>query len=289
MKHSQVFSDLLERPAPDRIDLVESCVAALGWRSTGPFEIVDCHPLVTPFAVDVAGAVGLLHWPTPQPGIATPVVRNRGQRLELLAPDLPSWLRQQLARLDHRGELPDELLEQSNGLVLPGEIARAGLEPDVWAVLKGGGNLRVYRGLSDRHIASGDATSALVTAERATDRYPGWGEPHAWRFRIHSAAGDTMQARDAATAALGLPIWTLLSAFAPLAAAIGWEAPHDGATYRRLSRDSERLPADRAAYLMDSVAVDGGSWADVRQPLAELYTEAELTPVARLVLGGSDR
>lgn len=125
--------------------------------------------------------------------------------------------------------------------------------------------------------------AALVSAERAAGRFPGWGEPHAWRYDLLVQSGALQEASDAATAAMGLPIWTLREAFETLASAIGWSAPIDSAPYRRLAADSERPPADRAAHLMDAIAVERGQWAPITTELASLYEEAGLKAYAAFV------
>ncbi len=105
-------------------------------------------------------------------------------------------------------------------------------------VLKVGPFHEHYQTLSQRHHARGDITAALIALERGADRHPRWGcgyhtqsmmfVPHmhnhlAITTRLPNAAkwlthppdvryrtlGRSAEARDAMTAALSMPMWTL--------------------------------------------------------------------------------
>lgn len=283
MSAIRIFEEVLGRAAPAHLDLLERCLGMAGAVPCPPDEAT--LPLMTPLAHDATGRIGLLHWPTPEPSDPVPVVRQRGWHLELLAPSVRGWLRHHLARLEALGTLEPDLAAAAQEVYDTGERATTGLPWDAWVLLKGEGSLEAYDALRARHVARGDTTAALIAAERAAARFPGWAEPHRWRHGLLTGRGEREEARDAAVAALALPTWTLSGDFVTLARAIGWQDPVDGAPYGRLAADPARLPADRAAHLLDQVTVDRLSWPTHRPALAALYDEADLPGVARLVRG----
>jgi hypothetical protein len=282
MKIAHVFTELLNRSEPQGLSAVPTAVAALGLEPMPTDH--DRMPLLTPLGMDEAGLVALLHWPTPQPGVSVPVVRQRGRRLELLAESVADWVRQVAAHIDTAGDLPDPFREALTGLYDVGSVAVTGLPLDAWVVLKAGGSPAAYARMVARHLSRGDLTSAAIAAERAADRFAGWAEPHVWRHRIHLQAGQPLLARDAATAAMGLPVWTLRGPFDEVAAAIGWQPPYDGSAYLRRAAADDVPPADRAAYLMDAAAVDDTPWSATADDVASSYREAGLDGVAELAV-----
>jgi hypothetical protein len=283
--HHAVFAQLLGREIPPWLEVALMNLQALGVEATEPLSLEDRFPLFTSLGTDEVGQIGLLHWPTPQPGVGVPVVRVRGQRLELVAPTVQSWLLHRVATIDVEGELSDALREAVAPMYEVGEVACTGLPLVAWVVLKGGGAPWAYRSLLERHLAKGDLGAAKVTADRASERAPGWAEFHTWRMRALGRGGDALQARDAAVGAMGLPVWTHLSDFASIAKQAGWNEPIDATPYRRLSVDVERPPADRAAHLMDVAVIDGVGWDNIRAELSNHYRDAGLDGVARLVAG----
>ena len=79
------------------------------------------------------------------------------------------------------------------------------------------------------------------------------------------------------------PLWTLGEAVQRATELAGWDKPPSGAPFRELVADSSKLPADRAAHLLDAVCVEGGAWDAARPELGALYREAGLDVVAAFV------
>lgn len=280
-----VFADILERPAPVGLDPIRRALVADGKKLVPPVP-AGGMPLVTPLAKDGSTSIGLLHWPTPVPGIEVPVVRDHGASLELLAGSIRDWVRGRMARWESEGRLDQEAAEAidpDEECYSPGELAMSGLPLPAFAVLHGGGPPWAYEFLRRRHVDKGDLLAGGITADRLCDRFPGWGEFHARRYAMLRDRRAHQEAKDAATAAMSLPMWTLRAGFPELAAAIGWTAPFDGSPYRRQAADEERPPLDRAAYAMDAVAVEGRPWPSITDELVDRFTEGGLLGVARLV------
>lgn len=271
------LEDVTGRPVPAGAE-----AAAVMLRGPGPVgDETDRHPLLCALADTAEGRIALLVWPGATDEEPLPVVRDDGHRLALLAPSLRDWVRQRAAALDRQGQLDDTLADAVAPHYRRGEAGAA--DPTAWIVLQGGGSMAAYEALSERQLARGDVTAALVGIERAIARFPGWAEPHARRWRLLSDAGRDELARDAATAALGLPLWTLQSDWTALAAAIGWKAPFDAAPWRRRLDADGVPPLDRAAHLLDATAVAGDAWASIRARVASLYAEGGADKLSRWI------
>lgn len=210
-------------------------------------------------------------------------MRSRGARLELLAGSVADFGRHVLARLEAGGRLEGDVEAAGASLYEPGDRAQTGLELLPWVILKAGGAPWAYAAARDGHLRRGDAASALIAAERACERFAGWAELHAWRMRLLQAAGRDEEAREAATAALALPVWTLMGPFEEVAVTAGWRPPISAAPFHARADADAVAPADWAAYLMDATALEGRPWHEVRARLADWYEGAGLAGIATLV------
>jgi hypothetical protein len=257
---------------------------ALGAEPVGPFSSSEAHPLFTALWRDQEGPVGLLHWPTPDELASAPVVRPAGPRLEAVAQSLRDATRQGLAALEQRGvAVQQRWPDLPSWLWTPGERVSSPLPDDAWILSRAGGTPSAFRGLLARHLGRGDTTAALVVTELWGERFAGWGAPHAARAQLLSELGRHDAARDAAIHALGLPLWTLDEPFEPVAIRAGWKAPIDAQPYARLAADPAKLPADRAAWLLDWASATGTPWSKVLGQLRMLYGEAGLTRTSSML------
>jgi len=273
---------------PRGVDALEGLARRLpGWSVAD----VDptLHPLLVPMVDDGEGVVGLLMWPTAPEGWPVPVVRSHGRWLELVAGCVEDFVRHTLMGAELQGKLDDALEVAGGGLYSGGERAMTGLDPVPWVILKAGGAPWAYARRIAAHRERGDGLSVLVAAERVCERFPGWAELHRWRWTALRALGREEEAREAATAAMALPMWTLEEEFEALALAIGWVPPIDAAPFHRRAADPATLPADRAAWWMDWASISGAPWSEVRPQVAGSYAEAGLSNAAVLVSGAAAR
>lgn len=280
------FTEVLGRSAPPWLSELRAFLAATGAEVFDGTPRADDHPLFMPLADDGGTRLGLLVWPTPDAQAGVPVVAQRGRRLELVAGSAHELLLQRAASLDRDGRLDDAPERAAGGAYTVGTLAMTGLDLRTWTILRAGGSMEAYGSLIDRHLKRSDPVAALVAADRAVERAAGWAEPHVWRWRILSAIGRNEEARDAAVAALGLPVWTMRGDFAEVARAAGWVDPIDAGPFERLANDPNRPPADRAAWWMDHGAVDvqdPSAWSAYRSRIAPLYVDAGLAPIGAWV------
>merc|ERR1711871_814221 len=66
-----------------------------------------------------------------------------------------------------------------------------------------------YERLAENFLEMKDTISALVTCERAVSLFYGWGPPVTFHANMLVTVGRETEAKDAARAALGMPLWTV--------------------------------------------------------------------------------
>lgn len=289
MRHADALRAVGLEP-PSRLEALLMYLAGGNPEIVDPSERRGVHPLLVPLARDDQGHVlAFLRWPTPPPNAPLPIVRQEGAQLRLLANSTDELLRRELATRDATpGEAPGALLEAANQagtLYEPGELLRSGLPLKAFLLVKVGVTPEFFEELALAHLERGDEQAALITADRGCMGAPGWARPHAFRAQLLEQLGRIEEARDSARMALLEPVWTLGRPFEPVARLAGWRDPITSVSYRRLATDPDKPILDRAAHLMDAVAVEGGAWDDVRLQLAAMYAEAGLDEMARFVAG----
>jgi hypothetical protein len=267
---------------PARLDALLLHLAGGSLPIVSPEEGAGLHPLVVPLAREGDEAIGLLVRPGDH---ALPVVRARGHQLALIARSTDEWLRRELAHRDVAGE-GGGLLAAANRvetLYTPGEVALSRLPLNAWLLLKCGVNHAFFEELAELHLEKGDEAAALITAERSCGLVEGWARPHAFLALLLARLGKLEMARDAARSALLEPAWSLGTAFAPVARLAGWHDPITSRSYRWFCDDPAIPPLDRAARLLEAVAVEEGEWDAIRPTLALWYDAGGAPVMTRLV------
>jgi hypothetical protein len=291
VNHADFLHDLAGVRPPPRLNAWLVSLAGAGCTVVEPGAADNVHPLVVPAAREPDGSlIGLLCWPTAPESLPLPVVRQRpgdlGWTLELVAESVDQALHRELALRDAMGEdEPVALLEavhRDGPLYSWGAVRQAGMNLAVYRLTQIGESHHFFEELVERHLDRGAGLAAMVTADRAARVAPGWARPMAFRALLLARLGEMDQARDSAAAALADPVWTLGHPFESVARLAGWGAISSD-PFRRLADDTSKPIADRAAHLMDAVAVEGGHWDDARDDLARLYRDAGLVRTASLI------
>lgn len=287
MNLESFFREVAGLQPPSRLIALRLLLAGADHDLLDPRETAGIFPLLIPLARDDQGHIlGFLRWPTPPEGLEPPLVRQAGATLGLVARSLDEWLHSELAQRDAAGEDLGGLLGAANRpgpLYAPGELAASRLPLPAYLLMRAGVSFGFFEELMAAHREKGDVEAALVTADRALRYAPGWARPHAVRARLYAELGRREEAAEAARAALLEPVWTLGEPVEATALLAGWQAPVSSVAWRRLAEDARKLPADRAAHLLDAVSAEGGDWDAARPALAALYREAGLEAVARMV------
>lgn len=275
----------------------------------------NIHPLVIPLGVRPGAGgevVGLLRWPTPSPGVPLPVVTTgstggaAAAQLVHAAVSPAQYVHRVTAVADDAGagQAARALIAATAdsgahgfppaAVYTEGAVGELGMGIERYCLLKVGPFMDLYRGLAAFHAAKGDASSALVTCERAAAAFVGWGAMHVYHSGVLAGMRRPLEARDAARAALQLPLWTLGPVpLAPATAGRGFDAAAGAAggaaaaggpiaavavaagytgvdslrrIYERMAGDERleeiaegkevaQVALDRAAYAMDAAAI----------------------------------
>lgn len=262
------------------------------------------HPLLIPLTThtenDVVFHTGFLRWPTAPKSMQLPLVQMRSDdsSLSLLAKSAGMYVKRELAEMDFAGRADEikMLGDVVNGMYEIGDADRSGLGIERYILVKIGGFMDLYEGLARGHLAKGDVQSALVTCEMLAGRFVGWGKGHVFHAGMLKEIGRDLEARDAARCALMMPMWTLgMGGMERMRVLAGYQEKESlTKIYQGLASDKrekevqegkkkEQVALDRAAFLMDLCAVQGGEWETVRMELADLYEEGGMHDFATFV------
>ncbi|MFM2161138.1 MAG: hypothetical protein RLZZ383_650 [Pseudomonadota bacterium] len=267
-----------DRILPDHVDALAARLRPLAADAS-------THPLVTLLGETANGErLGLLWWPTPDDAACVPVVSGCGPRLRWWSASPASALHRWLASEDAAGRWHDGDAEDAARVgYRRGAAAAVGLDRYLALAKLDPWDASLARAL--RHIARGDALAARVAGDRDAARAPEWGAALRTRWAVAVRLGDGDVAREAATAMMGLPLWTFEEDWASIARWSGWREPIDAAPYRRLAMDPTRPAADRAAWWLDVAAAEDAFPSDIRDVLRTCYLEAGLQGFAAFVGG----
>jgi hypothetical protein len=289
MDHARFLADVAGVRPPRRLDALLAHLAGGAAPIASPDDRGRVHPLVIPLTRDGDDVTGLLRWPTPPDGFELPLVRAQGVQLLLLARSTDEYLKRELAFRERAGERTGGLWDAVNRdevLLAPGEVRASKLPFNAWLLLHGGVTHGFFEELVAVHLDRGDPQAARITAERSTRVADGWARPYAFLAELYAKLGDPRElVRDAARAALTEPLWTLGSAFGPIARLAGWTDPITSEPFRALAAREDLPILDRAARELDVVAIDGdpAGWDAIRGVLADRYAAAGLDRISRFV------
>lgn len=276
------------------------------------------HPLCFPLATMGEGSeehvIGLLRWPRAKLSTELPVIKcnSRGQ-ITVLAQTAAHYASRLAAELDFSDSplAPEALILANTGWpyekqLESGSVKNFGRGLDRYLILRVAPFPDTYQALAQGHLERGDATSALITAEKVCEVFPEYGHLHLWQSSLLSMQpGYGEEARDAARCALEKPFWTLgISSRAQFESLLEVAEIKGGldafaAEYAQKSQEAKATKSDdqftdNASRAMDEAVLaaarrDGPvNWASVRPELAEAYDRAALEDVGRLVRGSSE-
>ena len=261
-----------------------------------------------------------IRWPTQKEDMDLQLVRTTDVGITLVSMGTDQYCHRLVAEMDFYGEKESskaiELLNAEGKLYNSGDyvpVLKSGkfnaitdddlrLVLDRFLLTKVGAFPDCFERISTSFLKAGADVSALVTCERAVSIFYGWGHPLNFHARLMAKIpGREAEARDAARAAFGMPVWTIastmedLDGLAKLAGFTG--APILGEMHKFRASDPRteevgeglspcQVTLDQAAHLMDAVAlgqVDGG-WEGVRNDLSVKYREGGYPEISAFIL-----
>ena len=316
--HSKFLKDIAKSETPKNMELLLRLMEISGEKILSPKDRKGMNPMLIPLTIgedEEKGKLCYMRWPTQREDMELQLVRtcNAGMVLESMSTDL--MCRRIVAEMDFYGKesatdavamLNEAGFEYSSGDYI--DYIKSGRFPtiteedlrlvlDRYLLTKVGPFPDCYERLADNFLEKKDTISALVTCERAVSLFYGWGHPVAFHADMLMMIGRETEAKDAARAALGMPLWTVgrnkagLERAATTAGFTGTEILGEMHAYRAAEERTEeikegldpaQLALDQAAHLMDACvmgAIEGG-WPALIPTIAEKYRSAGYDDVA---------
>lgn len=252
-----------------------------------------------------------------------PIVEAKlnGPGMKLLALNSEHLMRRIACEADDAGE-GDEVIHTYNeglgqgmlresGLDSPyeaGSVAKLGYGVEKYALLRVGPFPDLYESMAYQHSAKGDEASSLIAAETANGKFTGFGSTFAFYAKLLSTFPNREEeSKDAARVCLRLPIPSAgleEADLAEISRLAGFADEEDSTTeaiakmqvmYEKVRKHEqedeqasggktpEQVAIDEANYLLDTVALTGGKWDEIRPKLGVIYSSAGRTDMAKFV------
>lgn len=243
--------------------------------------------------------------------------------MKLLALNSELLMRRIAAEADHvGGDKGSEIVEIYNDGLGEGKLIDSGLDtlyesgsveklgygPEKYALLRIGPFPDLYENMTNQHMSRNDEASALIAAEAANGKFTGFGSTFAFYSQLLSTLPNREdESKDAARVCLRLPLPSVALTREDLANVsrnAGLAADDDGIDecmtkmqdmyekIRRYEQDqedsdsgktAEQIALDEANYLIDTAALTGRKWREIREELAEIYGDAGQDNMAEFV------
>jgi hypothetical protein len=166
----------------------------------------------------------------------------------------------------------------------------------------------IYETLALGHAKRGDESSSLIAAEAANGKISGFASPFLFYARLLASFPNRKEeTRDAARVCLRLPLPSIgltVDDFreAAILGQLAEESDSDEEVLAKIQRmyekireselddptstqgkTPEQIAFDEANYILDTVALTGGEWSEVRPKLAEIYKSVGRDDMAAFV------
>lgn len=316
-EHREFLSRIAKAQVPSRLDALLDLLPLLGLEVVSPFERKGLNPLLVPVAKnhEDGSLLCFLRWPTQKDGMDLQLVRTNDAGVSLVALSTDHFCHKHAVEMDLNGDAHAVqvacMVNQPSKLYNMGDIgqfvqsskfpsaspAERRLALDRYLLTKVGAFPDCYQRLADNFLASKNAISAMVTAERAVNVFYSWGQPMVYHSKLLLQLGRPNEARDGAKTALSLPKWTLAHSRAELEEVIKLAGFSDvkmlGDMHLYRSKDArtkdieegvskEQVLLDQAAHLMDAVTLGSfeGGWDAARPELAQRYRDGGYPDIA---------
>eukprot|EP00543_Licmophora_paradoxa_P007301 CAMPEP_0202446768 /NCGR_PEP_ID=MMETSP1360-20130828/5334_1 /ASSEMBLY_ACC=CAM_ASM_000848 /TAXON_ID=515479 /ORGANISM="Licmophora paradoxa, Strain CCMP2313" /LENGTH=378 /DNA_ID=CAMNT_0049063447 /DNA_START=62 /DNA_END=1198 /DNA_ORIENTATION=+ len=189
-----------------------------------------------------------------------------------------------------------------------GSVEKLGYGVDKFVLLRVGPFPDLYQTMALNHKERSDEASSLIAAEACNGKCVGFGSTFRFYARLlNSCSGRGDEARDAARMCLRMPLPSIgfedkdfkeTAVLAQLAEEndsteealaklqIMWEkirAKEEEDEQSKAGLSPEQAALEAGNYLLDTVALAGGSWKDIRPKLADIYASAGKDDMALFV------
>lgn len=308
-------------PAQENPELLASMLGRAKDDDGRDYLLANLHPYLLPIAQSRSTGNFICAYRNPRTNESDkgghlrpwPIVEAKlgGPGVQLLSLNSEHLMRRIICKVDFGGTAddPDHLVQLYNerlgrGLLYdttldtpyqPGAVAQLGYGVDKYVLLRVGPFPDLYQNMARQHFAKGDEQSALISAEAANGKLPGFASTFRFYARLLSSFPHREEeTRDAARMCLRLPLWTIgmdASDFEEVAV-LGQmcEASDPPATamaklkemydlIKQVEEDDphasgktrEQQVIDEATDLMNDAVLTGKEWRSIRPKLVELY------------------
>lgn len=206
-----------------------------------------------------------------------------------------------------KGEINDKALDEPYE---PGSVKKLGYGVDKYVLLRVGPFADIYESLALGHAKRGDESSSLISAEAANSKISGFASTFLFYARLLSSFPNREEeTRDAARMCLRIPLPSIglsiddfreaavlgqladendsdeevLAKIQSMYEKIRESEQEDLTTSMSQGKTPEQVAFDDANYILDTVALTGGTWSEVRPKLAEIYMSVGRDDMASFV------
>mmetsp|Transcript_1088 Transcript_1088/g.1589 ORF Transcript_1088/g.1589 Transcript_1088/m.1589 type:complete len:436 (-) Transcript_1088:1126-2433(-) len=191
----------------------------------------------------------------------------------------------------------------------PGDVAKLGYGVEKYVLLRVGPFPDLYVQMSQQHKSRGDESSALIAAEAANGKFPGFGSLFASYAKLMSTLPNREEeTRDAARMCLRMPLPSMGMTeedFAEVSRLAGLADEKDSteeamaklqAMYEKIRKHEQdqnegessgispqQEAIEDANHILDTTALSGSNWSEVRPKLAEIYRSVGKEDMAKFV------
>jgi len=323
-EHAAFLTNIAKTKAPKRLDTLLELQKLKGEELLKPTDRKDLNPFLIPLSRDPVDKSLLcyIRWPTQKDDMDLQLVRTTSVGIQLVSMGTDQYCHRLAAELDFfavdGSSRAIEAVNKHGKLYSQGDylpFLKSGKFPaltkddlrlviDRFLLTKVGAFPDCFERLATSFLKSGADVSALVTSERAVSVFYGWGHPLNFHAKMMAKIpGREAEARDAARAALNMPVWTVassaedLDSLAKLAGFSGSAILGEMHAYRsndpRTDEVGEGLSPcqvtlDQAAHLMDAIALGNLSGWEIggtsRALLSQKYKEGGYPEIAEFIM-----
>lgn len=189
----------------------------------------------------------------------------------------------------------------------PGSVENLGYGAEKYVLLRVGPFPDLYEAMSMQHVARQDESSALIAAEASNGKFTGFGSTFAFYAKLLSTfPSREEETKDAARVCLRLPLSSVAMTAEELAevgryAGLGTNEDsvqvclqkmqemyekirkHEQEENSDSGKTAEQIALDEANYMLDTAALTGKKWSEIRAELAEVYDDAGKENMAKFV------
>lgn len=230
-EHARFLQDIAKFEAPSRLPALVEALKLQGLELVEPQKRQGLNPFFIPVAKDVATGqyVGFMRWPTQKEGMDLQIAATTEAGVKLVALSTDKYVARIAAESDFyarpEADYLESIVNEGGPLYKKGDslaLLNSGRFPsqtdndkrlvlDRYLLTKVGAFPEGYERLAEDFREKKNDVSALVTCERSSNVFYGWGHPNTFHALMLLKLNREAEAKDTARSSLAMPKWTLTS------------------------------------------------------------------------------